>query len=579
MIKDILRLYAALGSFQRKQFFYTLGLFILIAILEMAMVISIGPFIKSFVSEVTASNLSIDEEITWWASPAFKGLFLIALIFCSSLLSIFATWRISLYAASTGNKLGDTLYGFYLQQPVTFFDEHKTADLIKQISTETHRITFGIIQPVMVIISRSLICFAIILYLIITSTIVVLTVGIVLLLFYLSIYSYTKTTLIDNGAVISTEQSSRFNLMLEGFSNNILIKLRRANIYFFHRFSAHGQTLSRALALNSAIAASPRYLIEFIALVGLIGLILFETNNSTIQDVLPKLSILALATMRLLPNFQQVFASVASIRGNVHAISQVINSLENSVTDYSSLPLSPEILTTEKWQSIGLRKFSYGYGNDDIVFDHASFAIERGRKYAIVGPSGSGKSTLVELLIGLRACTSGDVLLDGKLIKANDLQRLHHLISYVPQKTTLLDASIGENIAFASFGSLNLDLVWKAAEAACLTDEIKMMKSQMDEKIGEDGELLSGGQRQRLALARALYNQPDILILDEVTSALDQTNANNVMKNIMSNKEMTVIMITHKLTDIHLVDTVLHIDNRQLKSYSVEDYKTIMALN
>ena len=335
-------------------FISTLGIFIVVSVLEVLLVISIGPFIKTLMTDGKAGvQPSFSENYT----AHMQGIMLAFIVMMSSGISIYGTWRISHYAALTGSSVGDVLYREYLSADLEFFDYNTTGDLIRKITTEANRISFGVIQPLMTLISRSLICFSIIVYLAIFETSLIIYMGLLIAVFYIVMYASIKNILAQNGRLISGQQSSRLTLIVEGFGNHVLIKLRNAEYLFVKKFINHGEKLARALALNTALAASPRYLIETLLLISVISLVLLESSASSLIEAIPQITVLALAAMRLLPNFQNIFSSISTIKGNVNAISEIIETIENKTNHKIEIEIQND--KYPNWREITLENFSF----------------------------------------------------------------------------------------------------------------------------------------------------------------------------------------------------------------------------
>jgi ATP-binding cassette subfamily C protein EexD len=200
-----------------------------------------------------------------------------------------------------------------------------------------------------------------------------------------------------------------------------------------------------------------------------------------------------------------------------------------------------------------------------------SLVIEAGTQLAIIGPSAAGKSTLARAILGLYQPANGSVRLDGAEIDQWDREQLGRYIGYLPQDVELLDGSISENIA--RFGDIDPDQVVAAAQAAGIHDMVLHLPDGYDSKIVGNGNILSAGQRQRLGLARALYGNPQVILLDEPNSNLDQAG-DQALLNTMANlkkQRRTVIVITHRSNVLSQVDKILLLVNGEAALYGMRD--------
>ena len=204
-------------------------------------------------------------------------------------------------------------------------------------------------------------------------------------------------------------------------------------------------------------------------------------------------------------------------------------------------------------------RVSFRYDAGPLVLDDVSFTIEAGETVGIVGPSGAGKSTLIQLLLGLRLPTSGRLLVGGLDLSVVRRADLHRRVAYVPQEPRLLTESIGDNLRF--FRDLSDEDLRSAIERADVRNDIDARAGGLDSSVGAGGAELSGGQRQRLTIARALAGDPDVLILDEPTSAVDERSDQAIQDGLRSLRgDVTIIVITHRTSTLDMCDRVLELD-------------------
>jgi ABC-type multidrug transport system fused ATPase/permease subunit len=222
-----------------------------------------------------------------------------------------------------------------------------------------------------------------------------------------------------------------------------------------------------------------------------------------------------------------------------------------------------------------IQNVSFTYvGNSEPTIDNLTIKIEEGQQVAFVGTSGAGKSTLIDLILGLRFPESGGVSLGG-MSPSTAIQKWPGAISYVPQQVHISDSTILANVAFG-LQNPDLDLVWAALEAAQLSPFVKGLPEGINSVVGENGSLLSGGERQRLGIARALYTQPRLLILDEATSSLDaqtEVDISTAIKRLRGS--VTVLIVAHRLSSVKDSDCVVYIEKgRIIASGSFEEVKS-----
>ena len=257
-------------------------------------------------------------------------------------------------------------------------------------------------------------------------------------------------------------------------------------------------------------------------------------------------------------------------------LTNVVNELQNGLasadrvfaimdikSDIQDLDNAVEVNDLKNTLSFDNVSFSYG-DEKDKVLNNINFQINKGEILALVGPSGAGKSTLVDLIPRFYDTLSGSIKIDGKDIKELKINSLRSLMGVVTQETFLFDDSVKANIAYG-VDNISDDKIKDAAIAANAHEFIKELPDGYNTIIGERGVSLSGGQKQRIAIARAIVNNPPILILDEATSSLDSESEKHVqsaIENLMS--ERTVFVIAHRLSTVHNANKILVLENGQI---------------
>ena len=310
-------------------------------------------------------------------------------------------------------------------------------------------------------------------------------------------------------------------------------------------------TLQKKQAENAFINQYPRYLMEMIGLV-LISVLAYysHTHLGEGEGYFPILGALALGAQRLLPLLQGIYSNWASALSNSASLIDVAEILEgsDSISDVNN-----EADNLEFNERIDFHNIFFKYKDKlPYVFENISMTIGKGQQVGVVGSTGCGKSTFLDVLMMLIKPTKGDITIDGLSLNKSLTQSWQKMIAHVPQDIFLLDASFIENIAFnVPKNKIDLDKVISAAKQAQIHTYIDSTVNGYDTLTGERGGKLSGGQKQRIGIARALYKNSPILILDEATSSLDTTTEKLIMNSIYSlNPDITVIMITHRIATL-----------------------------
>ncbi len=298
-------------------------------------------------------------------------------------------------------------------------------------------------------------------------------------------------------------------------------------------------------------------LLELVVIAGLLGPIAFLLlRGLPVVEVVPILALFGSAAYRLLPSFVRMSNVVQSLQ-----FARPMLSLVQADLDRFAHPASrpaQEIAIPTLRHEIRLERVSFAFdGEAEPVLREVSLTIRRGQSVALVGASGAGKTTLVDIILGLHQPTAGVVRIDGCPLPPGCHPRL---FGYVPQESFLINDTIRRNIALGAARTDDAE-IRRAIDAASLGDFVASLPDGLDTVVGERGLRLSGGQRQRLAIARALYNKADVLILDESTSSLDATTEAAVAEAIHRLKEaQTLIIIAHSLSTVRNCDRLFFLD-------------------
>ncbi len=360
--------------------------------------------------------------------------------------------------------------------------------------------------------------------------------------------------------------SQNLTQFFHGFKEIVLLGKREP---FINAYQYYSLKKSHTQATQSAFNSLPRMVIE-VLFVGL-----FVTTISMLclerESPLHMIGILSgylYVGFRLMPGLNRIINQLNLFKSIMPAIERVYVECDTIVSKESYVDI-PEFTFEE---GINLKEISFQYvnANKDSLSD-VSLKIKKGECIGIIGETGSGKSTLVDIMLGLLKPYKGGILIDEKFL--NNSYQWHQKIGYVPQSVYLIDSTIEANIAF---GEQNVDAIRlnKAIDASQLRQFIEQLSEGVKTIVGERGIRLSGGERQRIAIARALYRNPEVLIFDEATAALDNQTEAKLMETINDiSKNRTVIMIAHRLTTLKNCDRIIELSAGVIKK--ITDYASI----
>lgn len=472
-------------------------------------------------------------------------------------------------------RIARQLFAAYMYAPYEFHLGRNTAELLRNVNNETKSIITGIINPILTLTLQGLMTLFIVILLISTTPwsglMAIATVGGGGWLFL----HFVRKRMRLYGQEARQERKKSIQAINQGFGgfqDARVLGLEESLIEEFHRSNARAAKYERYRGFISGLSLP---LLEFIAVAGLMFVVLTMVGMGIdMETMVPLLGLFGAAIIRLR-------ASVGSITSSVNQLSYNMASVDAVVDDLNALqghaprrePAAPFPLQ----RSLALEHVSYTYPDAaHPSLNDIDLTIHRGQSVGFVGATGSGKTTLINLLLGLLKPQQGRILVDGADVHAN-LRGWQNNIGYIPQSIYLLDDSIRRNIAFGlADEDIDDEKVWTALRAAQLAQHVMTLPEGLDSFVGERGVRLSGGQRQRVGLARALYHNPDVLIMDEATSALDNETENEVMRALDTLKgDRTVIMIAHRLSTVRGCDCLYLLEDGHLKAQG--DYDELCA--
>jgi ABC-type multidrug transport system fused ATPase/permease subunit len=575
MFKLIKQLFNLLTPSQRKRFYVLQIMVVMMAFVEILSVASIVPFMAlvgdmrqlqqdTIIAQVyQASGITSETQFIF-----LLGVTVLVILFVSAIISMLTIWRLSIFGNKIGVEISDRLYAHYLKQGWLYHATRNSAHLTKNIAVEAERVTSGIVLPIMQMNSRVVLALFLGLSIFVYDPkVAIIGIAIFAIAYYI-LFKLVRIRLQINGRAISDMNGQRFRLMNESFGGIKDVLLLGRDNYFIKSFYQTGRKLTYSLSANQVLTQVPRYFMEFIALGSMIVLVLYliANHNGNLGIILPIMSVYAFATFKLIPAFNQIYASLALIKGNFAAFESIQQDLIDSKQTQLVI-LNPEQSYIRPKQQISLEKITFHYPSIEVsTINHINLSIPVNSVIGVVGPSGSGKSTLINILLGLIKPQQGHLKIDNTIINDKNRRSWQNTIGFVPQSIFLLDGTIAENVAFGiPQDQIDLEQVQRVLKLAHLTELIQSLEHGIHTKVGERGVQISGGQCQRIGIARALYPEPEVLVFDEATSSLDGITEKMIMEAIHGfSGQKTIIMIAHRLKTVQKCDQIFFIDKGQV---------------
>jgi len=478
-------------------------------------------------------------------------------------------WLIAKFTYTVKADVGSTLMARYLSMPYEFHMQKNSALLIRNLTTETVQLVLNVLNPLLVLISESVVVIAIVIFLIaiepMGSIIVISSLLLLSYVFQWLIGDYIKTLgkirQHADGMVIQHSQEA-----LVGIKD---VKILGKEVQFHDQFKKYFSSSSNVSALQNTFSQIPKMYLETIGVLVFLLLIFIVIirGDRDYSEIVSVLGVFALAAFRLLPSAKSILSAVNSLRFGESVLNSLYSELSSTEkSEFLNRNSNVNFAQSSFQNVVEINDVYYQYPESrEFALSGITLSIKKGESIGIIGKSGSGKSTLAYTILGLLPPTNGVISVDGKDIDSN-IKEWQTLIGYVHQDTFLLDDTIKRNIAFGEIETeIDLDKLNAVMVEAQLDDFVENLPDGINTKLGENGVRLSGGQKQRIGIARALYRNAPILIFDEATSSLDSETETEIVSAIKSFQGIrTTIVIAHDLSTIEHCDRVIEIDKGQI---------------
>ena len=560
-----------LNGYYKKFFVF---LFILVLVGSLAEMVSVGIILPAFsiIFESSETNIFSRNDFINNIKLNYSKL---EIIFYLSILIIFIFFLKSilltlLYKFQTSfcygvqEYISNKLFKKYLFSTSIINNKKKSAELIRNLTSEMDQMVTSFLLPFLNFFVEIFIFFSIILVLLYFE----FKVSIIIFSFSLSaifIFYFLTKKKIDN---ISYErqinEEKKIKTIQDTFGSIRDLIILGCRNFSYDYFSAKTKSVSSSKRKIEFLNFLPKIWIEFfgVLLIVMITFLMIYMEKD-LNSFLPTLALFAVAAFRILPITNRLIISIQHMRYGEPVVKNLIFNLNEKIeNDY--LKNNSENENNIELDSIKIKNLGFKYNSsNEFLFNNINLEIKRGDKIGILGESGSGKSTFVDLLIGFLKPSTGEILINDNQ-KNSNLLNLASNIGYVPQNVYIIDGTIEENIALNT-EKKDKDKINNLIEFCLLSNLSNDLKKKQTLNLGEKGSTVSGGQKQRIAIARSLYQNPKLLILDEATNALDEEMEEKLMDNLFNQSNIeTIIIINHRKSSLKNCNKFFKLDNKKI---------------
>jgi ATP-binding cassette subfamily C protein len=507
-----------------------------------------------------ALGITSVQGMVMWAA---LGLILVFLV--KNLYLAFLSYAKARYTSGRRVAISKRLFHAYLRSPYTFHLQRNTAELLRNTNSESGSIMSGVMMPLMQIVMESMVLMFVFVLLIVVEPLVTLVVFGVLGTITVAFYRATRAKIEEYAKEEQRHRKLSVQAVNQGLGGFKDARILGREQFFLETYAESAWFQAETERFMSVISSLPRLFLETVAVAGMLGVsALLVVQDRELGAIIPTLTLLGVAIVRLMPSFQKIAMYLNQLKRGEKSLEAVyvdLVELEAQERSVYERQRTPEPMQFER--EVRLDGLSYQYpGQGGYALRDVSLVIPKNAAVGFVGPSGAGKTTVIDVILGLLDPTAGRVLVDGVDVQGR-LPSWQQKIGYIHQSIYLTDDTVRGNVAFGmNEDEIDDDAVWAAIEAAQLRELVESLPEGLDMVVGERGVRLSGGQRQRIGIARALYHNPEVLVMDEATSALDNHTERQfveALERLQGNH--TLIVIAHRLSTVRNCDTLFVLED------------------
>jgi ABC-type bacteriocin/lantibiotic exporter with double-glycine peptidase domain len=573
-MKKIINFLLILNSSQKRGFIIIFFLSVLETILETLTISLIFPLVSIYTNnkEEFSGTFALFENF-FYKDPLINIiLFFFLIFFIKFIFTLYFGYRKYKFLYNLKADLSFFILKKYLQKKYSFFFNKNSAYLIRNINDEVSIVVSGVLDSLIIILIEIMVIiflFCLVLY----SQPNFFLIVILFIITACIILFYILNPIIKVwGEKIFSLRGDILRALKEIFDNIKFIKIINKENFFLEKTR---KIFYQSILIDikySFLKLCPRPFFEFFTLIFIFVTIIFYLlkQNAGYSSLLPLFALYVAIAFRVVPSFSRLLIHLNNLKYSIKSVEIIYDELKfdsnKSFSKTNQVQINKNTLKKQEsnfiFNNLNLINVGFGYKKSNTLIKNFNLRIKKNERVAIIGESGVGKSTLVDLICGLILPTQGKIFVNNfNLEKISKIWQKQ--IGYIPQGLNFLDDNICNNIAFAD-DKINISKLESSIKNSNLKKYFNTRKKNLDYKIGENGIKLSGGQRQRLAVARALYLTPQVLIMDEATSNLDKKTEEQMLKNIFSIKNITIIFISHRVIDKKIFNKIYLLKNNKL---------------
>ena len=563
-MKKIKKIILTIPEEFRGKFYLILIVNFCVGILEMLTIASILPLMialvgpQSFISENFSMLYNFFSVETKDEFALILALIMGLLATISVVFSILNIWLTNKFIFTLGAELSSKLFNYYMFLDLKSFMSEPTSELVGKILLQTQRYADGVIGSFLIIFQKiSSIMILTFLLLIVNFKVTIFSL-LILSLFYYFYFRNIKKKVSDLGLENTNLIQIRQKILQDNLNCAKELKIYDKENLFIDIFRKFSLKFANNVSFNRTVSSSPRYVLELVIIILALFFMIyyFNTKSGILNDIIPIATVFVFSIYKIMPSAQSIFSSLSSMNSEIHAYDKFKEDLKNFNRPRKKIMSNNPIQFENE---INFKNISFNFQERDKniqILDNVSFKIRKNEILGIFGKSGSGKTTLLNIISSLLVPEKGEVYIDDLKLDYEQYNSYKKNIAFVTQSTMVFNDTIEKNITLYD-NQLNKENLDRSIKLSGLDGFVASLPDGLETKIGEKGSKISGGQLQRISIARAIYNNRKVLLLDEFTSALDPLTESKLLNYIKNLKNTTIILSTHKLELLNFCNSII----------------------
>lgn len=562
MFIELRKAYSLLNPPTRKALPFLLASFAGLALLDAASIGMVFPLMLTLIAPESSGARTV---LAWLPLPQSDNISLILaiLVVCTFALknataAVLVRWQYRVLSRAEA-AVGVQLFRGYMRAPWVKINQRNSSEMIRNASVSVSHAFLSYIIPMITMVAEAFLILTVLVVLMIADARVALSAFGLLLVTGGGYYWMVRQTLARVGKDFQKANLNLLTHLKQGIGAGREIRVLRRDAQFIAELQTARDLYADTQARRAFFTQMPRFYLETVLVLGVMVGAAVALANRPPEEVGAVMALFGIAALRLMTSANRILGALQQIRIGTEPLRIVANDLE---TDKTAQHKSRHISNAARPESgVSFQDVTFAYDGQRAALANVSLHLPWNSSLGVIGPSGSGKSTLIDTLLGLLAPDQGNVLCDARPID-DDLEAWRKRIGFVPQSIYLTDDSLRRNVALGiPPDQIDEEAVKRALKHAQLEEMVGTLPQGLDTPLGDLGTSLSGGQRQRVGIARALYHNPDILVMDEATSALDSETEAAVVSAIKAlSAHKTMIVVAHRLSTVRSCDQLLVLD-------------------